>query len=190
MCLYLYKYAQYTQILCKQKLLFWMRITNIYIYIYIYICVYVCVCVCVCVCVYVCLCVCALVVAYFTQIYHTLIFHNWSGIYHSISQDLTRLVLYLMRKEDNDQGIKVSCDILCVKKLLVTWCNDRHATDWPACHIQLKDFAIIIILLTSSKSFKTVYPFIFFIQEVFASHSLLKFHGSQDQESLTRSSKG
>ncbi len=51
--------------------------------------------------------------------------------------DLTRLVLYLMRKEDNDQGIKVSCDILGVKKL-------------PACHFQLKGLAIIIIFLTSS----------------------------------------
>ncbi len=63
--------------------------------------------------------------------------------------DLTRLVLYLMRKEDNDQGIKVSCDILGVKK-------------FPVCHFQLKGLAIIILLLTSSKSFKTVYPFIYF----------------------------
>ncbi len=38
-----------------------------------------------CIYIYICVCVCALVVAYFTQIYNTLIFHNWSGIYHSLS---------------------------------------------------------------------------------------------------------
>lgn len=48
---------------------------------------------------------CFLVAAQFTQIIHTLVFHNWSGIYHRLSKDLTRLLLYLMRKEDNDQGI-------------------------------------------------------------------------------------